>query len=217
MRHFLPSVAASVDIGKEQRDYVGRWHVNLHQSADYVHTSRQIVTRVQETVNRSICSGGPGYDESELLTEYKQFLEERGVLDAGQLVSRHHIWKKTEDGVGFMLGSNWPTLEILEQPEQDFDVSMVDLEQRDGVREASQPARSPPYFVSISRKTGFRRLRKVGSCGVNPEGCYRVDWVWEVTSKTADATCKTCLAKSGKPGDGDSSSSSGSSSSTDGD
>ena len=57
MRHFLPSVAASVDIGKEQRDYVGLWHVNQHQSADYVHTSRQIVTRVQESVNRCICSG----------------------------------------------------------------------------------------------------------------------------------------------------------------
>ena len=42
MRHFLPSVAASVDIGKEHRDYVGRWHVNQHQSADYVHTSTKL-------------------------------------------------------------------------------------------------------------------------------------------------------------------------------
>ena len=63
----IPSVAPSVDIGKEQRDYVGRWHVNQHQdqSADYVHKSRQIVTKVQESVNRSICTGGPVYDESE--------------------------------------------------------------------------------------------------------------------------------------------------------
>ncbi len=32
MRHFMPSVSASVNIPKEQRDYVGRWHVNLRQS-----------------------------------------------------------------------------------------------------------------------------------------------------------------------------------------
>ena len=32
MRHFIPTVAAAIDIGKEQRDYVGRWHVNMHQS-----------------------------------------------------------------------------------------------------------------------------------------------------------------------------------------
>ena len=104
MRHFLPSVAAAVDIGKEQRDYVGRWHVNQHQSADYVHTSRQIVTRVQESVNRCICSGGPGYDESELLTEYKQFLEARGVDEPGHVAGRHHIWRNTDDGVGYIAG-----------------------------------------------------------------------------------------------------------------
>ena len=64
MRHFLPTVAAAIDIGKEQRDYVGRWHINLHQSADYVHTSRQIVLKVQESVNKAIVEGNPFYDES---------------------------------------------------------------------------------------------------------------------------------------------------------
>lgn len=59
MRHFLPTVAAAIEIQKEQRDYVGRWHVNMHQSADYVHTSRQIVLQVQEAVNRAICEGDP--------------------------------------------------------------------------------------------------------------------------------------------------------------
>ena len=109
MRHFLPSVAASVDIGKEQRDYVARWHVNQHQSADYVHTSRQIVAKVQEVVNRCICSGSPGYDETELLTEYKQFLESRGVEQSGRVAGRHNIWRNTDDNIGFQLGVQWPT------------------------------------------------------------------------------------------------------------
>ena len=29
----MPSVSASINIPKEQGDYVGRWDVNLHQSA----------------------------------------------------------------------------------------------------------------------------------------------------------------------------------------
>ena len=39
-RHWLPSVSAALGVPKEKRDYVGRWHVNLHQSQDDVLTSR---------------------------------------------------------------------------------------------------------------------------------------------------------------------------------
>ena len=73
MRHFLPTVSAAMGVAKEQRDFVGRWHVNLHQNADYIHTSRQIVLEVQEKVNRSICEGDPGFDESEVIDEYGEF------------------------------------------------------------------------------------------------------------------------------------------------
>ena len=70
MKHFIPTVAAAIDIGKEQRDYIGHWHVNLHQSEDYVNTSRQTVMKVQESVNKAIIEGTPSYDESELLEDY---------------------------------------------------------------------------------------------------------------------------------------------------
>ena len=220
MRHFLPSVAASVDIGKEQRDYVGRWHVNQHQSADYVHTSRQIVTKVQEVVNRCICSGSPGYDETELLTEYKQFLVSRGVDQAGRVAGRHNIWRNTEDNIGYQLGVKWPTLEVLEDPNAEWDTTLVQPKHVEEAQEeatSSATSRTPPYFVSITRRTGFRRLHKTSGCGVIPERCHKVEWIWEVEEKTADAVCKVCLARSGKqkPKSDSSSSSSGSSSSTD--
>jgi|OrbCmetagenome_4_1107370.scaffolds.fasta_scaffold167755_1 hypothetical protein len=32
-RHFIPTVAASIDIGKEQRDYVGRWPFSTYPTA----------------------------------------------------------------------------------------------------------------------------------------------------------------------------------------
>lgn len=88
-RHFLPSVAASIQVGKEQRDYLGRWHVGLHQSSDYARTSRQIVTDVQEKVSKSICAGNPMYDESELLSEFGAFLEARGAMPS-EPVSYHN-------------------------------------------------------------------------------------------------------------------------------
>ena len=60
MRHFIPSVAAAINIPKDQRDYVGRWHVNFHQSADYVHTFKTDCgaspgTRQQVVVRRWSC------------------------------------------------------------------------------------------------------------------------------------------------------------------
>ena len=122
-------------------------------------------------------------------------------------------------GSDTLLGIKWPTLEVLENPDHSWDTSLVRME-RDETKQvesgaSSSSTRSPPYFVSITRRSGFRRLHKTSGCGVNPENCYKVEWVWEVNEKTADAVCKVCLAKSGKAKSSSSSSSSGSSSSTD--
>ena len=97
MRHYLPSVAAAINIGKDQRDYVGRWHVNFHQSVDYIHTSRQIVVQVQQQVNRALCEGDPGYDESELWDEFAAFLKSRGE-EPEQVVTHHRIFKAGTKG-----------------------------------------------------------------------------------------------------------------------
>jgi hypothetical protein len=40
-----------------------------------VHTPRQIVIKVQEAVDKSLCEGEPSYDEPELMEDYKRFLE----------------------------------------------------------------------------------------------------------------------------------------------
>ncbi len=211
MRHYLPSVAAAINIGKDQRDYVGRWHVNFHKSADYVHTSRQIVVQVQQQVNRSLCEGDPGYDESELWDELSSFLKSRGE-QAEVMVGRHRIFK---DGTkGPFLGGLWPMLDELglegtrQVPEETPATSQVPAEPVDQVSD-------PPYFVSISRRSGFRRLRKNYCCGVMPWQCYKVEWVHEVKSNTADAHCKHCLKVCGKIETINDSSTSGTSSSTD--
>lgn len=107
MRHFLPTVASAIDIGKEQRNYVGRWHVNLHQSADYVHTSRQIVLQVQEAVYKAIVEGKPSYDESELMEDFKCFLVTKGRYPA-EWVKHHTVWRRVDgDLVGAGLPWRW--------------------------------------------------------------------------------------------------------------
>ena len=220
MRHFLPTVAAAVDIGKEQRDYVGRWHVNLHQSAQYVHTSRQIVQKVQEAVNRSIVEGEPPYDESELMEDYGCFLLTKGRMP-GDWVKHHAVWKKVDEKL--QIGGKWPTLDaevIVHEiwgenlPQETAEEPQGHIEEETAVEE--DPT-SSSFYVTISRHSGFRRLHKVGCCGTQPWACHKVEYLMKVTSGVADAVCKTCKRNAGGAMEEDAeedSSSSGSSSST---
>ena len=210
MRHFLPSVAAAININKDQRDYVGRWHVNFHQSVEYIHTSRQIVVQVQQQVNRALLEGDPGYDESELWDEFASFLKERGE-DADPVVAPHRIFKTGSKGPH--LGGTWPTMEEPLQEVVHEEQAVVHQTPPDQ-EPTKEPEEDPPYFASISRRSGFRRLHKNRCCGVMPWQCYKIEWIHEVKEDTADAHCKHCLKVCGKMVDAVESSSSGSSSST---
>ena len=76
---------------------------------------------------------------------------------------------------------------------------------------------SAPYWVSISRKTGFRRLHKMGGCGIAPDSVFRSELVTVVNKNTADKKCKLCWRQSAEVVDSDSSSGSSSSTETDSD
>ena len=218
MRHFLPTIAAAINIGKEESDYIGRWHVNLHQSADYIHTSRQIVHRVQEEVNRALIEGKPGhYDESELIEDYSCFLLTKGRMP-GDWVAQHQVWRRLDDKL--VLGGQWPTMsaDVIDaeiwgehafqtRPEEDPEKAAQDDE---GAEDCTSP-----FFVTISRHSGYRRLHKAGSCSTQPWTCYKVEYISKVTEGVADAVCKTCQRANGGSLEDNPSSSSGSSSSTD--
>ena len=158
-------------------------------------------------MNRSLCGGDPGYDESELWDEFATFLKWRGE-EAESSVARHRIFKSGTKGP--FLGV-WPMMDEVGPEEGQQDQRVVDPSPPE-----SEPAKElvvdPPYFVSISRRSDFRRLHKNYCCGVMPWQCYK--WVHEVKAGTADAYCKRCLKACGKLGDAVDSSSSGTSSST---
>ena len=161
-RHTLPSWAAAAGIGKEDRDYLGRWSYAKHGSQDYVLTSRQVVHRIQRAVCKFILEGlpQPGLVEEELMERIKTA----------------------------------PETESFEP--QDPDV----------LPEA-------PYFITICRKTHFRRLHVSKSCAVRQERCLVTQPVFSLSGDVADAVCKLCKPKLTEGQQGPDSSSSSSSSS----
>ena len=85
-------------------------------------------------------------------------------------------------------------LEDLEIPEQSRSYPK-DIEEP--VAEEASSSRDSPYWVSISRKTGSRRLHARHQCGFFPWNVGAIENVWHLKSEVADAWCKVCARKLG--------------------
>ena len=48
------------------------------------------------------------------------------------------------------------------------------------------------FFISISRKTGHRRLHLNGPCHVKPVHCTKVEFVDRVVLEQIDSICRDC-------------------------
>ena len=200
MRHVLPTIAAILGIPKEQRDYLGRWHIGLHQSADYIHTCRQIVHDIQQRVCDKLSGGKPGYDEEELFEELRAWLRRRGVEPDPWV--KLHLVMRTVNGCK-VLNQRWPLL-------ADITDGTDDAAPAPPVSNSPQDGGESPFWISISRHSGHRRLHKRNGCWVTPGSCHRFAEVWKADPSVADSFCKLCYRER----DG-TSSSSGESSSTD--
>lgn len=189
-RHCLPSWAAALGIDAERRAFIGRWKAGVDVDLNtYVLTARQVVHGVQEEVLRSFCTGKPkSYVEVELFEEMVKHAEAR-QLDGKLFVSGHMIWRRRDRAVA--LFQDFPMIE---------DVAWERWEDMQGGRDgktiplvaAEESAEAAPYLVSISRKTGFRRLRKTNGCGIKPESVHRSEPVVTINSKVADKKCQIC-------------------------
>lgn len=153
-----------------------------------------------------------GVDELPILNELHEFGNPRGVSFA-RGASRHRVWRTNDDGhrallLGYPLdyeledevGEGEAALEV---PVEDEDASKRDWSEF-------------PYWVSISRKSLFRRLHAKDKCGVLPWNVFSAEGFMSVSEANADAWCKSCWKKIAQ-GEAEASreaSSSGSSSST---
>ena len=211
-RHWLPSWAANLGVSKQDRDFLGRWQAGAHESNEYIVTSREVVHRVQMHVVGGLVQGHAGVDELPILNELHEFGNPRGVSFA-RGASRHRVWRTNDDGhrallLGYPLdyeledevGEGEAALEV---PVEDEDASKRDWSEF-------------PYWVSISRKSLFRRLHAKDKCGVLPWNVFSAEGFMSVSEANADAWCKSCWKKIAQ-GEAEASreaSSSGSSSST---
>ena len=150
-------------------------------SADYTRTAREIVHQIQYGVCKAIVTGeGTVYHEVEALDELKKYVDNRG--GSGALARRRHDVFKVVDGVR-CLGNKWPTVELEE----------TDLSEDEGPGEAEAvQGSSTKYFISISRKAGYRRLHLNGPCHVKPHHCTKVEYVDRVVLDQIDSICRDC-------------------------
>jgi hypothetical protein len=226
-RHFLVSLAAAMGWSKEDRDYLGRWGINRHQSNDYVLSSRQIVLGIQTGVARALCDGSKSFDELELADTLRDFVS----LAGGEVEATNALFLLKRVDNSWCLDIKFPTLgqaqevwpgdanalEVVGIPSDTVEEMISDLP-------VSVPeAELAPYWVSISKRAKFRRLHIRNGCGTFPFKCFKTEEVWEVNEGVAHGSCQTCeqfiLKQRGVPltGNAEGSSSSGSSSSSDSD
>ena len=210
-RHFLNQAALALGVPKERRDYLGRWSIGRTGSNAYIHTARQVVDSVQLEVVGALLKGSGTIDESELLDELSQFAEDHGLV--GHRMRRRHTQQ---------LNRGLPAFEPQDQvsdAEGDFDSDPVDND-LNKFHETPAPTCQPKYFVTVSRRTGLRRLHAHFKCPVRSLRCLDSFDVTSLDETTFDVMCRICrrrlLNEEGKQ-ESESSSSSGDSSSTESD
>ena len=200
-RHCLPSWGAAVGI---LRAFLGRWRAGVEVDM----TSRQIVHAAQEKVARAFCTGDPQFSETEVFDEMRLFAKERG-LEIRPALWEHIVWKRRESVVAMFL--NYPTVDIKMVPGILGDEDDIPLIPEEDGEEAAAP-----FWISISRRTGFRRLHRHQGCGVSRSTVFKSMEVSKITADVADKKCRICFRDEtgSKESEGDDTSSGSSSSSS---
>lgn len=183
-RHVMAQASASIGCAREDRDFLGRWCIGKVGSNAYLLTSRQIVERLQHEVFESFFHRGKQYDEGELLEDVKEFADKHELV--GHRIRRRHkvvpVKTSTQSGVVSMMDPDTENEEIDDQES---------AERQDEI-EAEANVGHGKYFITVSRRTGFRRLHVVGSCHVKAERCQQVVDVDSLEGQSFDAICKFC-------------------------
>eukprot|EP00435_Cladocopium_sp_Y103_P043378 s1608_g12.t1 len=196
-RNFLTSVAATIGFSRDERAYLGRWSMCMVSSEEYVRTSRQVVFKIQRSVNQALVDGTGGpYFEDESIGRLVDFAAESGA-NPNRIRKRHSVMS---NWTGKMcLGGAYPTLEVFED---DWDNCPEALSEHDLAEKVATLAMKEKvgghvetkYFITISRRTALRRLHLSG-CFVKPDRCGEVIHVNEVNQDDFDSICQACRKK----------------------
>ena len=203
-RNYLTSVAAALGFHKDERAYLGRWSMGMVSSEEYVRTARQVVFKIQRTVNKALVEGcNEPFHEDENIDKLADFAAEAGA-NRNRIKKRHTVLTTWLGKTSF--GGTYPTLEVLPEDwdpdvQEDAEDVMAEKVAAQVLKESMSKATETKYFVTVSRRVGLRRLHMSG-CFVRPDRCCEVIHLNEVNQDDFDAICQACkkrmLAESGK-------------------
>eukprot|EP00435_Cladocopium_sp_Y103_P019650 s5608_g4.t1 len=197
-RNFMTSVAAAIGFHRDQRAYLGRWAMGMVASEEYVRTARQVVFTIQKPVNRAIVTGlDQEYFEDECIERLCKTAETSGA-NPNRIKKRHVVMTSLPGR--HCLGGVFPTLEV--RPDDWSEVGPADLDDMAvaaSILEQKSKAESAKkdtsrFFVTISRRTAFRRLHLTG-CFVKPSNCSEVRFLDDVDETEFDSICRACKRK----------------------
>jgi hypothetical protein len=208
-RHWAPSVSAAMGVPKEQRDFLGRWQIQ-HGSNDYMLTAAQVIHSIQKLMTKGLLEGSDSYNEIELLEAIKDYAAKLG-LEGDDIEARHTALLKST--AGYSLLQTFPSVTIsVGTSAQTSNVNLSETELMiENEEHLEEDNTKSPYWISISSKSGFRRLHLRNGCGVLWFRCRSIEHVWSLKDVKADAVCKDCSKKMGSPVEDTSSSGSSSS------
>ena len=187
-RHFLNQAALALGTPKEKRDYLGRWSIGRTGSNAYVHTARQIVETVQIDVVKALTLGNAVIDETELLDQISQFAEDHNLV--GHRLRRRHTQNLVRELQS--LDPQEPDTDVEEEVTTDHAPIAHDLKAGLDLDSGKPAAR---YFVTVSRRTGLRRLHAHHKCPVRSQRCLETFDVSNIDESTFDVMCRICKGR----------------------
>ena len=198
-RNFMTSVAAVLGFDRDQRAFLGRWAMGMTSSEEYVRTSRQVVFMMQKAVNRSLVEGREvEYFDSDAIDSLAGAASAMG-FNPLRIKKRHTVMNDLSGRN--CLGGTYPALQfdrgVLDDWEEVPESLHSAQELVDSINDKldqKKPEIPPKYFVTVSRRQGFRRLHLSG-CFVRPSRCLEVRTCNEVGPDDFDAICRACKVK----------------------
>ena len=144
---------------------------------------------------KCLCLSFIGADEGELLEDLKEFSDKHGLV--GHRIRRRHkvlpVKTTTLSGVVSRMDPDTDNEGIDEaEVEKDKKLALAQIIANMDDKEPVIPTAGGRYFITICRRTGFRRLHVVGACHVKAERCQQVVDVESLEEQNFDAICKFC-------------------------
>ncbi|CAK9015988.1 Uncharacterized protein SCF082_LOCUS12985 [Durusdinium trenchii] len=195
-------------------------HFSGHSPRNFL---TSVVFKLQTAVNRAIVEGrDEEYHEDEALDSLCKAAESSGA-NPNRIRKRHAVMNALSGR--HCLGLVYPTLVIheddwalAEDPADIVELPVLEDDARKMLELSSRrdtAAESSKYFVTVSRRTGHRRLHLMG-CFVKPSKCCEVRLCNSVTADDFDSICRACrkrmIAETGRDAPEESSSTASSSS-----